>query len=61
MIERGRMVVGEESHHAKLTEADVLWVREQTDMTQRAMAAKLGVSQSAISFIRQGKHWKHLL
>ena len=25
MIERGRMVVGEESHHAKLTEADILF------------------------------------
>jgi len=51
---------GERVAQAKLAEADVLTIRASSD-TLRALAARYGVADSAISNIRRGKTWRHLL
>lgn len=50
---------GEQCIHAKLTEADVLAIRESTE-SNVALAARYGVADSGISRIRARKMWKHL-
>lgn len=60
MVERGRSMRGERQHLAKLTEADVIWIREQTEMTQTAMARALGVHQATVSEVVLRKTWKHV-
>lgn len=57
--ERNRVPIGEARHHAKLTEDDVLYIR-QSCLTQTVMAEMFGVSQSVISEARSGKTWKHV-
>ena len=42
----------------KLTPNDIVAIRENVGMTQRAIASQYGVSESLISLIRRGKHWK---
>lgn len=59
-LERNLILLGEQCSWSKLTEADVAWIR-QSSLTQKELALTLGVSQSLICRIRQGKHWKHLL
>jgi len=59
MVERGRHATGERVGSAKLTEADVLWIR-QSDLTLTALAEMFDVHLSAISLILQGKNWHHL-
>lgn len=51
---------GEAHGMHKLTEAQVLEIRATTGVTQRALAARFGVSQSLISFIRNRKNWSHI-
>lgn len=46
--------------HAKLTNADVAAIRAASGISQRELAARFGVSQVNICFIRQGRMWKHL-
>lgn len=60
MVERGRSAKGEGHSQAKLTEADVLWIRSQTNRTNRELASIFGVSNYAISAIRQRITWKHI-
>ena len=50
---------GEEQWNAKLTEADVIFIRTST-MTGRALAAHLKVSPGTISLVRNRKVWAHL-
>lgn len=61
MVERGRSCFGNRQHLVKLTEADVQWIRQQTNMTQMAMADALRVSQCTISNVLLGKTWKHVV
>jgi hypothetical protein len=49
--------MGEGHHAAKLTQADVAEIR-RSSLSQRALAARLGVSQSTIQSARVGDHWK---
>lgn len=58
-IERGRFPVGERQGQAKLTEADVAWIRT-CGLSLRVMSEILGVSNSNISRIRQRKAWAHV-
>lgn len=65
MVGRGRQAhpKGESCGMAKLTEADVLMIREMSlsGTTRKDIAAKFGVSGSLISRILSGKYWSHLL
>lgn len=62
--ERGRgnqwKIAGERSATAKLTEDQVRLVRKLVDegASQRRVAATLGMTQAAISYIVHGKTWK---
>lgn len=57
--ERGMVATGIHNGRAKLTEADVMWIRNST-LTQQAIADILGVNNSLVSMIRQRKRWAHL-
>jgi hypothetical protein len=49
--------MGEAHHAAKLTQDDVDTIRASKE-SQRALAARYGVSQSTIQSARTGDHWK---
>jgi hypothetical protein len=52
---------GESQPEAKLTDDDVRDIRQRVgSVTQRAMAQEYGVSESTISLVVLGKHWKHV-
>lgn len=56
---------GARSHKAKLTDADVLKIREMCTQPRRGLmrfiAKQFGVSSGAIEAINHGRTWKHLL
>lgn len=54
--------LGEENSCAKLTEEQVGEIKQllQTDLTQRKISNKFGVSRSAIGYIDQGRRWSHV-
>lgn len=67
MVERGRHVAvrGEAKRNAKLTESDVRAIRAEyanpeRTLSQKAIALRFGVDQSAISLIVTRKEWKHV-
>jgi hypothetical protein len=55
----GASLRGELNFKAKLTEEDVLAIRASNE-TQRDLAARYGVSQVAIYYIKARKTWKHV-
>lgn len=57
--QRGRPRRGVESPAAKLTEADIKFIRAY-DGKQADLVAKFGVSQAQISRIQGGHRWAHL-
>lgn len=63
MVTKGRQrsVVGVFSPHARLTEADVRWIRANADQLSSAcMAKKVGVSRQSVRDVVAGRTWKHL-
>lgn len=59
-VAKGRQLPGSAHSLAKLTDADVLAIRNAEGVTQLALATKYGVGQQQISRIRSGKRWAHL-
>lgn len=59
---RGGHQIGEVNHAAKLTEQDVLEIREwlKQGMSQREAARRKGVSSVAISYINTRTTWRHI-
>lgn len=52
---------GERTGAAKLTEADVRFIRaNRGTMTQKALAAHFGVANSLISHVQSGRGWSHV-
>lgn len=52
---------GVKHHNSKLSEAQVIEIRENPDvLSGAALARKYGVSETTINDIRRGKTWKHL-
>ena len=64
MKSRNRQAKGETSGQSKLTENQVLEIREKyetiEDCTHKALADEFGVSQMAISLIINKKRWAHI-
>lgn len=59
----GNTVMGERSHHAKLSASQVIKIKAQIKkggVTLSKIAEKHGVKLSTISSIKYGKNWKHL-
>lgn len=50
---------GEKNPQSKLAETQVIEILESS-LSQRTLARKYGVNQSAISLIRSGKRWGHI-
>jgi hypothetical protein len=59
MVEANRSLRGEGHHNAKLTEADIIEIR-QSILTQRQLAKIFGVSDGTIGFVRRKERWTHL-
>ena len=59
-VRHGRESKGSLRFNSKLTAADVLAIREQTWRTGAALAAELGVAETTISAVRNGKKWRWL-
>lgn len=55
--ERGRTAKGEKVASAKLTEEQVREIKNNTELSQRQLARKYGVSQRAILLIKKGVNW----
>jgi hypothetical protein len=55
----GLCSIGEEHYRAKLTEEEVLFIR-QSKASSGVMAAKFGVSKSTIKYARARRSWKHI-
>ncbi|ELY6289316.1 HNH endonuclease [Cronobacter sakazakii] len=45
---------------AKLSEADVIAIRNSSGMKLRELSAKYGVTEAQISTVRRGNAWRHL-
>jgi hypothetical protein len=52
--------IGEGHGNSKLSEEQVRYARSRTDISQRAMARELGVTQPLIGAIRRREIWTHL-
>lgn len=60
---RGGVLRGERSQHARLTEAQVLVIRQMSEDglgSQRQLAAMFGVSRGTIRHILYRETWKHI-
>ena len=59
MVKKGRQARGARHGSAKLSESQVLAIREDARV-HRLIAQEYGVSQSVVSNIKTGKLWRHL-
>lgn len=71
MVERGRVARGERNTNAKLTDEHVMAIRatgirfgtgrgKGSPFSQKALAAKYGVSRRVIKLILEGESWRHI-
>ena len=58
-IAHGTVAHGERNGHAKLTQDQVLYIRTASGL-QKDIAAKFGIDQSMVSFIKRRRNWAHL-
>lgn len=59
-VSKKRQARGETSGRSKLTELQVLEIRERQCLSQRKLAMEFGISQTHIRDIRNRKTWKHI-
>lgn len=57
-VERGRYHRGQKCWNAKLTPADITWIRNEAELTNVEIAAAVGVTPTNIGHIKKGKTWK---
>lgn len=60
MVTRGRSLNGVRNPNTRLTEEDVVWIREQASLSNREMAAILGVAKATVNHARTGRNWRYL-
>jgi hypothetical protein len=63
MKEKGRQAKGSKQGNSKLNEKQVLEIKRdlaETNLTNREIGKKYGVSKDAISNIKTGKRWSHV-
>jgi hypothetical protein len=58
---KGRILVGEQRHNAKLSREDVLAIREARDVPIADLAARYGVHRASIHRVRRGDTWGWLV
>ena len=59
----GTMIVGSQSHHAKISEEDVRDIRRKiaAGIRNREIVKEYGLTSSTITNIRKRKIWKHVV
>lgn len=58
---RGRWLLGEDHHEAKLTEENVRYIRASYPIeTIKGMAARFGVSTAAVGYAARGHTWRRI-
>lgn len=55
----GTLLSGERNAQAKLTEADARAIKFSTE-NKHILAARFGISEASVRFIREGKRWAHI-
>lgn len=60
MVERDRSIHGESHYKSKLTADQVLEIYNCRDEDQKAVGARYGISQMAVSDIQRGATWRHV-
>jgi hypothetical protein len=62
MVAKGRSARGERAWMSPLTEADVLEIvrLSDTDLSQREIGERFGITQSSVAQIVHGKSWGHV-
>jgi hypothetical protein len=63
MVSKERQSRGEDHSHAKLTEEQVIYIREQARSGQRSqvqLAAEFGVRPDYLCKLVKGKYWRHI-
>ena len=60
-VAMGRSLMGEKHHQAKLTEDDILIIRQiGHSMTQKAIGKQFHVTENTIAFVQKGLTWQHV-
>ena len=59
-IERGRQAKGTDFPNAKLTQSDVIAIRNDTKSYHKDLAAKYGISRVKITKIKNRQNWTHV-
>lgn len=59
MVDRGRSLVGERHHKARLTEDDVRKIRAMQG-TNKEIANAVGSTEHTVQDVRSGRSWKHI-
>lgn len=63
MVNKDRQAIGEKNGFRKLTDAQVIEIREKYvkgRITQKEIAAEYGVTYSTVSLVVNNKSWKHI-
>lgn len=60
MVLRGRSLVGERNHRAKLSSDDVRYILQSSESNVE-LAKRYGVSRQKVWQIRKGQCWKHMM
>ena len=60
-VRRGTYAHGERHGRVKLTESEVIAIKNRPHDSSRALAKEYNVSHQAISSIRSGRTWRHVL
>ncbi len=59
MVMHGTSTRGEKNHHAKITEQQVIEIK-QSPLNNKQIAAQYGITHSLVSLIRLGRAWSHV-
>lgn len=60
-LEHGTSARGENTYNAKLTEADVRYIRDQrSSKTHKQLAERFGINRTTVQRIMYGKAWAHV-
>jgi hypothetical protein len=60
-VNHNRSAIGENNGRAKLTEENVKYIRQHSELNNTFLGKKFGVNRCLIREIKKGNFWKHIL